>query len=250
MLRALVSAGLAAVALVVTGIVIRAAGPPGTPESGPKVIQAGRFELVDGSGRIRGRFGLTDGESPEVTLLDADGKARATVRLDQAGEPRLELLDAKGAVTFAAPVPPKVSAGEKTVATSADVEAHGSWRRTVGRHGASDAYAAEGEVTNTGTGIAPLVTVTATFKGATLVRRDSSDTYEADDFVYAEASTVMRNLRPGETRRYFLSALDEAYRSASAIVDAKGRRFDASAALDGALDCAVVTTVSGQSARE
>lgn len=65
------------------------------------VVQAHRFELVDGQGRIRGGLGFTDAGDPTVMLVDAPGtkgermlRVRAELRLDHEG-PVLLFTDAR-----------------------------------------------------------------------------------------------------------------------------------------------------------
>jgi hypothetical protein len=69
------------------------------------VVRAGRFELVDGGGRVRGVFGRLD--SPDVTadlyglaLLNGEGKARVWLVLDATGPSQVFDLEGNNVIVL------------------------------------------------------------------------------------------------------------------------------------------------------
>lgn len=72
-------------------------------EAPTKIIEANKFRLVDGEGRIRGGMFLKADGSPQMTLLDEKGMARIALVIPPNDTPGLLLLDAQEKVraTFA-----------------------------------------------------------------------------------------------------------------------------------------------------
>lgn len=62
----------------------------------PEQIAAKEFCLVDDSGRVRARIGMTDQNAPALQLLDGNGIRRATLRLNRQDVPSLRLYDSGG----------------------------------------------------------------------------------------------------------------------------------------------------------
>jgi len=61
-----------------------------------KVVKAEAFELVDGDKKMRGLFGLKDGD-PSLTFFDEDGKVRGLFSLLD-GHPGLIFVDTNGKI--------------------------------------------------------------------------------------------------------------------------------------------------------
>lgn len=76
------------------GVVLWTALAPAVTEGGSDVIRADRFEVVDGSGQVRGTLGLAD-EGPYLVLDDPGGSYRARLETGALG-PELRLDGPEG----------------------------------------------------------------------------------------------------------------------------------------------------------
>lgn len=63
---------------------------------GADVVQARRFVLRDGAGRVRAMWGTTDDGSAQLVLQDHDGRPRARLSVLHDGSPGLALVDPDG----------------------------------------------------------------------------------------------------------------------------------------------------------
>jgi hypothetical protein len=82
--------GIAALALVAGLVTIAATQPV------PDKIVAHEFDMVDSTGKIRIRMGLSSEGMPGIVLSDAQGKPRAAMTLSPSGESDIGLSDAQG----------------------------------------------------------------------------------------------------------------------------------------------------------
>ncbi len=88
--RRLRAGGIAALVLVAAGAAMGQEPPP------PKVIQAEKFEVIDGSGKARASLAANGNGSCSLGLLDTEGVARAGLIVERDGSSRLQLADRKG----------------------------------------------------------------------------------------------------------------------------------------------------------
>lgn len=63
-----------------------------------QVVRARAFEVVDDSGNVRGTLGLSDDNSPFLSLLDPDGQVRVRISLNPDGAAGLAIGDRHGKV--------------------------------------------------------------------------------------------------------------------------------------------------------
>jgi len=226
---------IVAVCLAVTVAAVAYAAGKAKAAPVPEVVRARKFELVDSRGRCR-----------------------AVVKLDETGGMIVEVFDSRGgATTLLLPrvgtEPSGRKVGEK-LAQSSDIEVRGSWKNA----GKGHLYTAEGEATNTGQTLTPFVRIVATFKGTFLGSKYDEmdfpqDSVFAEDFVLAEGSTEMRNLRPGETRRFFISAV-KGYTTDSPkrrqATDASGVQYEGNVWDGKAFECVMSAVVEKGSAQQ
>lgn len=76
------------------GVVLWTALAPAVTDGGANVVRADRFEVMDGSGQVRGSLGLDD-EGPVLELVDAGGTYRARLETGALG-PELQLQGPEG----------------------------------------------------------------------------------------------------------------------------------------------------------
>ncbi len=87
---------LVAVCLVVTAAAVAYAAGKAKAPAVPQVVRAGRFELVDGQGRLRGKLAVNSDGTPGLDLYDGAGQLRVTLALAEDGNPSVELTDKNG----------------------------------------------------------------------------------------------------------------------------------------------------------
>ncbi len=85
---------IVAVCLVVAAVAVAYAAVQ-NKASGPDVVRAQRFELVDAEGRVRALLAMSLDGRPGLAFLDEKGEGRAGLVLGTDG-PTLELWDKKG----------------------------------------------------------------------------------------------------------------------------------------------------------
>jgi len=84
------AAGACGLVLAVAWMAMGQAAPP------PKVVQAEKFELRDGEGKLLAQLGLTEHATPELLLYDTSGGRRITLAVEADGLPHLNLRDKAG----------------------------------------------------------------------------------------------------------------------------------------------------------
>ncbi len=86
-------AGLAAVVLLLMGLA----------PSGPPIVAAQRFVVVDGNGTAHASFGLAGDGSPLIGFSDKNGITRVTIGVLN-GQPEVTLMSSTGKVSWQAPL--------------------------------------------------------------------------------------------------------------------------------------------------
>lgn len=88
--------GLAAGAAALGALVLTAFA-----RTGGEVVSAGRFELVDGEGRVRAELGIDDDGSAGLFVRDEEGRLRASLTYDEA-QAAMYLWDEGGTIRVGA----------------------------------------------------------------------------------------------------------------------------------------------------
>lgn len=83
-------------AVACVGLAVLMGAAPSKKAKIPGEVRAGRFVLVDKTGKARAEWATTSENQSYLVLLDEAGKPRLTLSLSQYGEPRLSFADAAG----------------------------------------------------------------------------------------------------------------------------------------------------------
>jgi hypothetical protein len=94
--KARISLVIAVLALLVSGLLAASFYSGGGPGIRVSSVTAGSVQLVDGTGRLRGRWEVTGDNTARLSLLDDQGTARLRLTLLGSGAQGITLADARG----------------------------------------------------------------------------------------------------------------------------------------------------------
>lgn len=82
---------------IALGLALGGALLAGLAAPDPVTVRAARFEMVDGDGKVRGYWRITDDGSAAITLYDSDGRARVALYAAPSGASEVVASNGAGA---------------------------------------------------------------------------------------------------------------------------------------------------------